>query len=260
MFPMTLKSVFFIAFLTAGGITPPAVAQSSTKPDSVIDSTILNAGFLTGHPDLRFRLQGVEAFKEGKHTQALQAFQRASLYGDKPSQAMVAEMLWNGQGAEADRALAYAWMDLAAERAYLPFLRLRERYWDSLDASEQARALTEGIAVYARYGDSVAQPRLDAVLRRERRKATGSRTGFIGSLKIYTPGADGHEQQIDGSKFYDPKYWDPVQYRAWQDSIWTEPKIGTVNVGSVEAVSDTPSSLLPPPSQTNPSTQEKDKD
>ena len=83
MFPMTLKSVFFIAFLTAGGITPPAGAQSSAKPDSVIDSTILNAGFLTGHPDLRFRLQGVEAFKEGKHTLAFQAFQRASLYGDK---------------------------------------------------------------------------------------------------------------------------------------------------------------------------------
>ena len=69
--------------------------------------------------DLRFRLHGLEEFKAGRHEDAFKFFQRASFYADKPSQGMVAEMLWNGQGVAKDPALAYAWMDLAAERGYV---------------------------------------------------------------------------------------------------------------------------------------------
>src|SRR3546814_9279963 len=70
---------------------------------------------------------------------------------------MVAEMLWNGDGVERDRALAYAWMDLAAERGYAGFLGLRERYWSALDEAGRARALEAGQEVYAHYGDAAAR-------------------------------------------------------------------------------------------------------
>src|SRR5690606_37219363 len=96
---------------------------------------MITAGFLKAHPDLRYRLHGLEKYKERDFDDALKFFRRAAFYADKPSQGMVAEMYWRGEGVEQDRALAYAWMDLAAERGYRGFLGLRERYWNALGAS-----------------------------------------------------------------------------------------------------------------------------
>jgi len=208
-------------------------SRPSPPPDPTQDPVLITAGFLSGHPDLRFRMRALEKHAAGKLDEAFRLFQRAALYADKPSQAMVAEMLWNGTGTEPNRALAYAWMDLAAERGYRGFLLLRERYWRELTDGERTLALGEGEAIYARYGDAVAEPRLANILRREKRKTTGSRTGFVGTLTILVPGPGGWER-IDGSTFYDERYWDPVQYRAWHDSIWMTPKLGSVHVGEVE--------------------------
>lgn len=216
----------------------PAFAQATAKPtapDSSPDTLSTSASFLSGHPDLRYRLLGLDEYRKGRNADAFRFFLRSAYYADKPSQGMVAEMLWAGQGVAQDRALAYAWMDLAAERGYLTFLGARERYWADLREPERKRAIEEGRSVYSRYGDSSAMPRIAATLRRARAQTTGSRTGFVGSLKIYIPGPGGFEQ-IDGSKFYDPKYWDPKKYQAWQDSIWMRPRIGQVSVGDVESV------------------------
>jgi len=222
-----------------------ALANDPAPPDPTQDKLMITAGFLNGHPDLRFRLLALEKYKAGKREDALRFFQYAAQYADKPSQAMVAEMLWNGDGTAQDRALAYAWMDLAAERGYEGFLEMRERYWKQLDETERTRAVSEGEAIYARYGDAAAQPRIAAVLRRERRATTGSRTGFTGNLRIIVPGPAG-PQEIDGSKFYDERYWDPARYQAWHDSVWKKPRIGSVNVGGVEQLpKDAAASRIP---------------
>lgn len=221
-------------------------SASAPPPDPTKDPLMLSAGFLTAHPDLRYRLLGLDEMKQGKHDDAFRFFQRAAFYADKPSQGMVAEMLWNGQGTERNPSLAYAWMDLAAERGYAGFVGLRERYWNALTLEQRTRALEEGKAIYAKYGDAAAQPRLATVLRRERRRLTGSRTGFAGNVQIYIPGPGGFEQ-IDGSKFYDERYWDPKQYQAWHDSIWMKPRVGRVSVGEMEQVreGEKPSSRIP---------------
>ena len=227
------------------------LAQAATKPassDGTLDPMMVRAGFLSGHPDLRFRIRGLDEFKAGNLEDAFRYFQRAAFYADKPSQGMLAEMYWNGQGVGEDRALAYAWMDLAAERGYLTFATARERYWGELDEVERARAVEQGQAVYGTYGDAAAQPRLATVLRRERGKMTGSRLGSgSGNLQVLVAGPDGEFESIDGSKFYDPKYWDPEQYQAWHDSVWMRPRIGRVNVGDVEKVpgTDAPSTRVP---------------
>ena len=224
---------------------PDALAQNAANaapPDPATDPALRATGFLESHPDIRYRLLGLEEYRNNNHSDALRFFRRAAFYADKPSQGMVAEMYWSGIGVEQDRALAYAWMDLAAERGYAGFLGLRERYWSTLSAQERERALLEGESIYANYGDAAAQPRLANVLRRERKKLTGSRTGFVGSLKIYVPGPSGSEQ-IDGSKFYDERFWDPKQYQAWHDSIWMKPRIGRVSVGELEQVQATPSRI-----------------
>lgn len=157
-------------------------AQSEVPPDPTEDSLMVTAGFLSYHPDLRLRLEGIEALEDKQPEEAFKWFQRAAFYADKPSQGMVAEMLWTGQGVAKDPGLAYAWMDLAAERGYRGFLLLRERYWNQLDPAERERAIEHGQALYARYGDAAARPRLAAQLRRGRREMTGSRTGFTGNL------------------------------------------------------------------------------
>ncbi|MBD9368760.1 sel1 repeat family protein [Xanthomonas sp. XNM01] len=213
---------------------PVAFAANPAPPDPTQDPAIMSAGFLSSHPDMRFRMVGWDALKSGKHEDAMAFFKRAAWYSDKPSQGMVAEMLWGGQGVPQDRPAAYAWMDLAAERGYEGFLILRERYWEGLDDNERARAIEIGQEIYARYGDAAAEPRLAALLRRERKKQVGSRTGFTGSVQIIAPGPGGTTQQIDGTKFYDERYWDPVQYRAWNDSIWAKPRVGRVDVGELE--------------------------
>ncbi len=236
-----VSTLLLLALLAA----PLAVSGASPVEDPTQDKLMVTGGFLTAHPDLRFRLLGIEELKKKDYSAALRFFQRAAYYGDKASQAMLAEMYWNGQGTAPDPAVAYVWMDLAAERGYEGFLLLRERYWEELTEEQRERAVVQGQELYARYGDEATKPRIAGVLLRERRGAVGSRTGFAGNAKIYVPGPSGFEQ-IDATKFYDPKYWDPEKYQAWHDSIWMKPRVGKVTVGELERVQDrTPSSRIP---------------
>lgn len=228
-------AMIMLALLLVGA-APAWAGNAPPPPDPTQDRLLLTAGFLGSHPDLRFRLLGLEKREADKQPEAFKFFQRAAFYADKPSQAMVAEMLWNGIGVQQDRALAYAWMDLAAERGYAGFLELRERYWQPLSDIERARAVEVGQDVYATYGDAAAQPRIARYLRQGRRNVTGSRTGFTGALRIIVPGPAGPEE-IDGSTFYDERYWDPVKYQAWHDTIWMKPRVGSVHVGAAEQIS-----------------------
>ena len=214
-------------------------AENVVPPDPVADPLLITAGFLSHHPDLQYRLLGLQAYREKRFDAALRFFRRASFFADKPAQGMVAEMYWNGDGVPRDRALAYGWMDLAAERGYTGFTGLRERYWNALDAAERERAVSEGQTIYARFGDAAAKPRYEAQLRRGRMNMTGSRTGFNRGVQIEIPGPAG-SQMIEGSKFYDERYWDANKYWAWQDSVWMSPRIGRVDVGVVETVRDEP--------------------
>lgn len=230
--------------LLAALCAPVAIAApQQAKDPAMADEVMSTDAFLSGHPDLRFRNLAQEALKQDKPEEAFAYFKRAAWYADKPSQAMVAEMLWDGRGVEQDRPLAYAWMDLAAERGYEGFLVLRERYWHALDEAAQKRAIEVGQDVYARYGDAAAEPRLATALRRERRRGTGSLTGFAGNVKVYVTGPGDVPMQIDGTHFYNDRYWDPVQYRQWQDEVWMKPRTGKVEVGGVETVE---ASRVPP--------------
>ena len=242
----TMAAVVLAAAL--GGHAADAGAQETPKkrfnlpPNPLADPLMATNAFLDDHPDLRLRLLALEKYRAGKFEDAFHYFRRAAYYADKPSQGMVAEMLWEGTGTPRDPALAYAWMDLAAERGYLGFLSLRERYWDALDADQRARALREGEGLYAEYGDEVAEPRLNAALRRGSRNVVGSRTGFVGAVSIYIEGYG----EIPASQYFAPKYWDPKQYREWHDQVWQKPLTGQVRVGELENVGDGKPATTPP--------------
>ncbi|HET8818969.1 MAG TPA: hypothetical protein VFM73_05440 [Xanthomonadaceae bacterium] len=229
---------FVLACLVALSAAPSLVQAAQDQPrfEPADQDVMSTAGFLAAHPDLRWRSEGMAALEEDRAGEAFTYFKRASRYADKPSQAMVAEMLWTGTGTPMDRPAAYAWMDVAAERAYIPFLAKREQYWNALSAAERQEALAVGAAIYDEYNDAVAKERLERLLRRAQRNVTGSRTGSVGNLQVMVPGPGGIMLTIDGSRYYDDQYWEPEHYWAWQDSIWKDPPTGNVRVAPLEVV------------------------
>jgi tetratricopeptide (TPR) repeat protein len=204
---------------TAGATgTPKAPAMPAW-----LDSVLSSGTFQAHHPDIRNQQRGLAYYRQRRHDEALAAFRRAAHYADKASQALLAQMHWRGEGVPADRALAYAWMDLAAERGYPIFLVEREKYWAALTEAEQARAVEVGRGLYERYGDDVAKPRLARVMRLGQwRSMTGSRTGYDAGIRVAQPGADGSLDPSSTARadVYDARYWHPESYWALQDRIW----------------------------------------
>lgn len=216
----------------------PAATAGDAPPDPFL---LAQPGFLDAHPDLRWRGEGVRLLERGRVREALVYFRRAARYADKPSQAMLGELHWNGNGVAVDRASGYAWMDLAAERGYPAFLALRERYWTALDGDERVRAVAIGGDLYAQYADDVAKPRLARVLERARRNVTGSRLGIAGTLKMQVYGPGGWTT-MDGSIYYQSRLWKADEYWQWQDTEWRRPPQGRVTIGPIG-----PTDTEPPP-------------
>lgn len=228
MYPARFLLVFALA----------ATGVVAGEPRAQDDPDIVRSlGFLDAHPDVRFREQAREDYAAGHFTAALAEFRDAARYADKASQAMIAEMYWKGLGTHADRALAYAWIDLSAERGYPSLIAVREQYWAKLDAAERARAVDVGQAIYEEYGDAAAKPRLEREMREARLAVTGSHLGHVATLSV--PSSldlpRGHSARnggmfsnpggsvgtsMDGTRYFDAKYWDPKQYWKWQDQQW----------------------------------------
>lgn len=200
-----------------GLLAVPAAGSSPAPPADAYETIVLQSHeFLVYHPDLRFRGLGMQARERGRHEEARNDFRNAARYGDKLSQAALADMLWNGQGGPADRALGYAWMDLAAERGTEWLVVQRERFWEALSADERERAVREGRALYAEFGDPAATPRLERELRAGSMQQTGSRAGWNGAMRSQGRG-DAGARVLQPEKHQLARYWDPVAYRQWQD-------------------------------------------
>lgn len=223
-------------------LAPFCAGASTCTPDAAasIPPALLTEGFLQAHPDLYWRDLGQLSWRRGEPAQARLRFQRASLYADKFSQSLVARMYQEGIGIEADPVLAYIWMDLAAERGYRDLLVERERYWQRLDAAQRQRVLAEGPALYARYGDAVAKPRMETVLRTARNTMTGSRTGFVNpGLRLALGEGPEADRPVTGDDYYRDAYWDPAAYWCLQDQIWLHHNRGhSVEVGPLHTVED----------------------
>lgn len=244
---LLLASIAFVPTAVAGEPT------SKDGPEEVLLAGENFGGFVESHPDLRNYRMGLREYRLGDLQKAFRYFRMASRYSDKPSQALVAEMHWHGKGTALNRPLAYAWMDLAAERGNHRLLAQREKYWNAMKEAERAQALELGKQVYAEFGDAVAQRRLEMVLRREKNRVAGSRTGYTGNTQIIAPipgiGGVAGGDPVDGgtptfsvpaSSFYASAYWDPKQYYAWRERLWEleqrEMQAGIVEVRDIEKI------------------------
>lgn len=206
-------------FLATAKDRSAAAAGTSFSP---LDARIMSrVDYLSFHSDQNFRLLGGQALASGREEAARTYFERAARHADKLSQAALAEMWWEGRGGPRDRAMAYIWMDLAAERATPRLLAKRELYWAQLDAGERDRVRQEGPALFATYGDPAAKPRLEAELRRGLSQVTGSRTGTAGTLDVCIDN-DASGACIDwarGDQYYADRHWQPAAYWKAQDEV-----------------------------------------
>ncbi|WP_313401451.1 sel1 repeat family protein [Stenotrophomonas sp.] len=228
-----------VASMLFGLATFPALAASPTAsskgeiacrnmPAKPIPAEIMTDSFFQAHPDMRWRSVALGEYKKGNYVQAMRDFKRAASYADKFSQSMVAHMYWEGLGVPVDRPLAYAWMDLAAEREYHNFAAQREIYWAQLNEQQRSEAVERGKPVYADYSDSVAKPKMERQLQQAVQNITGSRTGFV-SAGLYV--SDIHGNMIPGSIYYNKTYYQPEQYWCDQDAYWSRPMNPSVEVG-----------------------------
>lgn len=237
----------------------PATRADDLKRLGVLEQALNEPGVVEHHSDLYFRSLGADAYKEGDKKRALEMFTAAARYGDKPSEAMVATMYWNGEGTAVDRPRAYAWMDLAADRGYHDLLIQRELYWNRLSPSEREQAIQVGQQVYDQYSDEQGRRHLVAELSRVAQQTTGSHAGYAGngvvvhSLGGLDAAGAGHTGNIFNGdmaqlgSYYSKAVWQADDYLHLKDVQWRlkGPLRGDVQVGEPQQVSPAPESRPP---------------
>lgn len=227
-----LRIVFslFLASVCGGAIAAETASETLKFED--IPADVMTEGFLEAHPDLWHRRAGMRADVGGNHQDARKHYRLAARYGDKPSQARLGEMFWNGQGGESDRVQGFLWMALASERGYPEFDIWKMHYWGKLDKAERNEARRRESGMLAEYADKVAKVRQKKAMRRGQRSSTGSLLGYSSASALYINLARGGS--IDPERLYAREFWEPDEYWKLQDRIWREEFKGSVSVGDLE--------------------------
>jgi len=216
--------------LTASVAASPP--QGVAPPDGITFTELERAEGLAiaGHPNELWRVRALRALKLGQPARAADAFRTAAVYADKYSQHALSLLYWHGTGVDRDRALAYIWSDLAAERGYRSLLLVREKMWMELSDAERDRVRELGPDLYARFGDDVAQPRMEWELRKARARITGSRLGFEKDRVQFAQ----NRYDVDAEDAFAAGRWAPADYWQAEDHAWS----GKVLVLPAERVDD----------------------
>ncbi|MEO7072033.1 MAG: hypothetical protein ABI300_03260 [Rhodanobacter sp.] len=228
--------------------------RAQPNDEGTLIALLSNRQVVAAHPDLFYRDLAVRAYQDGDKHATEGLLLKAASYADKPAQAMLAAMYWNGDGVAKDRPRGYAWMDLAADHGYKDLLVQREHYWAQLGAAERELAVSAGRQIYAGYNDSAGLRKLDQALKRAADQATGSRTEFGGNnLTVRLRGgaagpALGPKNgtgptvlggtPVRGTDYYSPQLWSATPYAKLKDRVWeyARDESGTVEIGPLQSL------------------------
>ena len=233
------------ALLAALATMVPVSAKADDDPlqDPYVQKTLraMNDASTWYHPDLFGEYAGMRRYTHHQYKEALKYFEVGAYYADKLSQLSIGLMHLNGEGVPKDAALAYAWIDLAAERGYPDFVATRDRIKNELTPAQLEQAQTLRAQLAQKYADAVAKPRMEHQLHLGAAQMTGSRTGFdsgvqhaavkqncgggatIGGVSVPVAGCGGND-------IYAKSRWQPDEYFASRDAQWK----ATVSVGKLE--------------------------
>ena len=181
-----------LIILASAGI---AHADDDPLKDPSVQKTLraMSDASTWGHPDQFGEFAGMRYYAHHQYKDAMKYFDIGAYYADKLSQLSIGLLYLNGEGVAKDPVTAYAWMSIAAERAYPDFVATRDGVKASLTPEQLQKADAIRQTLDARYGDAVAKPRMVKQLRMAQMEFTGSRTGFDSGV---TPGHD--EQPVCG--------------------------------------------------------------
>jgi hypothetical protein len=193
------------------------------------------------HPDQFGEFNGLRYYAHHQYKDALKYFEVGAFYGDKMSQLSIGLMHLNGEGTSKDPIAAYAWLDIAAERAYPDFVATRDRVKGELTSDQMQKATALRAELAQKYSDAVAKPRMAKQLHLGQMQLTGSRTGFdygVSQLStrpdcapaVVIGGEETPTAGCGGSTVSSKTRWNPDTYFASRDAEYK----ATVSVGAVE--------------------------
>jgi len=183
--------------------TGPVAAQDAPQRDSG-----LGVGYSEHIPSAWEMRQGRQDYVAGNFTGAFWHYMNAAVWADKFAQYNIGVMYVRGEGVEFDPVRGWAWLELAAERGYPEMVLAADDLYPMLDEAQQreGRRILEK-ELLPDYGDAVRIKPTARRMERERRQATGTRTGSkaaLSALRVY----DGSGVSRRGDEFYDPAKWD----------------------------------------------------
>ncbi len=223
---MGMLALALVVSLAASPVTlesgnEPLFPQVRELSDAQLDRAEALARY--GHPNEMWRYRALRALKHDQPERAAEYFRQAGFYADKYSQHALSLLYWHGVGVERDRAQAYVWADLAAERGYRDLLVLREKMWMEMGAAQRSHALLVGEKMYASYGDAAAKPRMEQAMRRALASVTGSRLGATTDRVLVMTRNDFGKTtgaEISARDLYRPSRWNAKTYWQEQNRQW----------------------------------------
>jgi hypothetical protein len=203
---------------------------------ALLATSPVNAQSYAEHtPGFQSTVEGSRSYRAGHYQGALSRFKAGARWADKLAQFNVGVMHYHGHGVARDPARAWAWLSLAAERGYPEMVEMADSVAAELNEAQQARGRrileTELLPVY---GDEVAIERTAQRMERERRQATGSRTGFVGNLVVI----DRSGRNRSGDEFFRAEAWDFRQIVELETRIFRALADGSVTLGDLEIIEE----------------------
>lgn len=214
-----------------------ALLAAPAWPQDDADAPLIPGNPHEHEPGARRHAEAMRHYESGNYRVAMGFFRYSAYWADKLSQHNLGVMHYLGQGTPRDPARAWAWFELAAERKYPQLIEVADRVWGELDEDERERARTIlDEELKPEYGDQVAVQRTARRMERERRKTTGSRTGFIPlGLEIIT---DDSGMTRSAEDYYAAEKWDFYQLIELEAKVFDALHRGRVRVSPLEIIDD----------------------
>lgn len=213
----TLVTIAALVVAAAAGLSQAALASEMDYAEHT--------------PGSDFHAHGSRAYHAGNYGRAMANFRRAAEWADKLSQHNIGVMYYHGQGVDKDLPRALAWFRLAAERNYPQIVEMVQQVESELEPAQIARAETIlEEELLPEYGDAVAVSRTARRMERERRRATGSRTGAVGALTVI----DRSGRTRMGHEFYNKDKWDFFRVVEFESELFDALSRGRVELRDFE--------------------------
>ncbi len=221
-----MKKTVRILFLLGCFLVPGALAAEGL-------SLVGWSNYAEHTPGNSYLADGTRAYRAGQFASAKSKFTAAARWADKLAQFNIGVMNYHGEGVRQDHARAWAWLSLSAERGYPEMVTMADLVYQELTDAQKARGrrLLED-ELRPEFGDEVAVERTAIRMERERRRATGSRTGFVGNLVVI----DRSGRNRGGDEFFRAEAWDFRQIVEMETRIFRALEGGTVSLRDFEVV------------------------